>query len=66
MDKITKIQDDLAEMEVFKPVNSYTGKKLAEFNTPSENGVKSAIMSMDKKILNTMPYQQHSRKPCHT
>ena len=33
LDKITKIWDDLAEMEVFKPTDSYTGKKLAEFKT---------------------------------
>ena len=33
-------------MEVFKPMNNYTGKKLAEFKTLSENEVKSVIMSM--------------------
>ena len=27
LDKITKIQNDLVEMEVYKPMNSYTGKK---------------------------------------
>ena len=36
-------------MEVFKPMDTYTGPKLAEFKTLSENEVKLVIMSMATK-----------------